>query len=140
MSFGQAVKSVLRQYATFSGRARRSEFWWFYLAVNLMQIVFLWVPLTLLFFALIAGSTSDTNYGGNSFTMTPLAWVAIGLLVVGFLASLAITVPFYAVQVRRLHDTGQSGHWVWLNFLSLGIVPLIMCAMEGNAVRQPVRA
>jgi len=133
MSFGQAVRSVLRQYATFDGRARRSEFWWFYLAVNLMQVVLFVVPGTMFFFAVIAASTNDSNYGSNSFTMPALGWVAIGLLVIGSLASLAVTIPFYAVQARRLHDMGQSAHWIWLNFVSLGIVPLIMCAMEGNA-------
>ena len=38
MNFGQAISSCLSQYATFSGRASRSEFWWFFLFQVLVQI------------------------------------------------------------------------------------------------------
>ena len=38
MSFGEAIKSVFSKYATFSGRARRSEFWYFYLFNLLVTI------------------------------------------------------------------------------------------------------
>ena len=39
MTFAAAVISVLRKYATFSGRARRSEFWWFFLFTALVRAV-----------------------------------------------------------------------------------------------------
>lgn len=39
MGFGAAIKSVFSQYVGFSGRARRSEFWWWYLFVSLVNIV-----------------------------------------------------------------------------------------------------
>jgi uncharacterized membrane protein YhaH (DUF805 family) len=40
MSFSQAVSSVLlNKYATFSGRARRSEYWWWYLFVTLVYVI-----------------------------------------------------------------------------------------------------
>ncbi len=35
-------------------------------------------------------------------------------------------------MVRRLHDMGQTGAWVLLGFVGLGIVPLIMCIMDGQ--------
>lgn len=38
MNFGQAISNCLSQYATFSGRASRSEFWWFFLFQVLVQI------------------------------------------------------------------------------------------------------
>ena len=39
MSFGQAVSTVFSKYATFSGRARRSEYWWWYLFVTIVFVV-----------------------------------------------------------------------------------------------------
>ncbi|MBR6339050.1 MAG: DUF805 domain-containing protein [Alloprevotella sp.] len=39
MSFGDAVKTCFKKYASFKGRARRSEFWWFYLAIYVVNSV-----------------------------------------------------------------------------------------------------
>jgi uncharacterized membrane protein YhaH (DUF805 family) len=51
MSFGAAIRSVLGQYATFSGRARRSEYWWWVLAHTLVGLALYVVALGLLFSA-----------------------------------------------------------------------------------------
>lgn len=40
MDFGTSLKTCFSKYATFEGRARRSEFWWFYLAVFIAS----WIP------------------------------------------------------------------------------------------------
>ena len=79
----------LRKYATFSGRARRAEFWWFTL--------FSWVV------GIAAGFIDRT-------TDAP---VLRGLL------GLAFMLPSLAVGVRRLHDGGRSGWWLVLPVLSL---------------------
>lgn len=44
MSFGEAIKCVFSKYATFSGRARRSEYWYFYLFTFLVSLVFEFIP------------------------------------------------------------------------------------------------
>jgi uncharacterized membrane protein YhaH (DUF805 family) len=44
MGFFEAVKTCLTKYVTFNGRARRSEFWWFFLFSALLGIIFSWVP------------------------------------------------------------------------------------------------
>lgn len=44
MSFGEAIKSVFSKYATFSGRARRSEYWYFYLFTFLVSLAFNCIP------------------------------------------------------------------------------------------------
>ncbi len=75
----------LTRYAQFSGRASRSEFWWFQLFI---LIVFM--PLHVLSF--IAGYTGSEA----------LAWVSMGL---GVVVWLALLVPLVSVTVRRLHDT-----------------------------------
>lgn len=87
MSFGEAIKSVFSKYATFSGRARRSEFWYFFLFNMIVSI-----GLTIL---------------GRK---VPI----LGFL--GSLWSLAILIPYLAVTVRRFHDIGKSG-WTYLYFL-----------------------
>lgn len=77
-----AVKSCLRQFATFSGRASRSEFWWFSL-----------LPFVLL--RLIASLDKALPMG----------------TVLGAIIFLALIPPWLAVGSRRLHDMGRSGWW-----------------------------
>lgn len=126
MSFGQAVKTCMSKYADFNGRGRRSEFWWFYLFLQLLYLPFIIVA-TVLYVGGIAASVSAS--GGDDLEIGYLApaLIAYGLL---FLVSLVMYIPFLAASARRLHDMGQSGHWLWLNLASLGIVPLIMCIMD----------
>jgi uncharacterized membrane protein YhaH (DUF805 family) len=97
MSFTQAIRSVYRNYATFSGRAPRSEYWWFQLF--LLLVVFGWL------FAVAAFGT--TGYS------------AINLLLVFGVAAffIASIVPGIAVAVRRLHVSDKSGWWILVSFL-----------------------
>lgn len=125
MSFGQAVRSCLNKYATFDGRATRSEFWWFYLFMLIMSFVVL-LPGYIL---MLAGAASSSN----SNSVGALFWLGLVLLIVGSLATLALYIPFLAVGCRRLHDRGQSG---WLQLLILvpcgNIVLLVFWVMEGT--------
>ncbi len=95
-----AVRSVLTQYATFSGRASRSELWWWVLALIIVligtQIVDAFAITPLLGF-----DFGDANSG------QPLSW----------LVSLAVLLPNIAVGVRRLHDTDRSGWWILIGFV-----------------------
>ena len=88
---------VLRKYAVFRERARRREYWLFFLVS------------TIIFVGL---SIIDVATG----TFSPA--VSIGLL--GGLYSLATLIPGIAVTVRRLHDTDRSGWW-----LLIGVIPVI---------------
>ncbi len=100
MTFSQAVSSVLlNKYATFSGRARRSEYWWWYLFVTIVFLVASVIDRAIGF------TYSDLTLGGG--------WLAT-------IAAIVFLVPNLAVGVRRLHDTGRSGWW-----LLIGLVPLI---------------
>jgi uncharacterized membrane protein YhaH (DUF805 family) len=97
MSFQDAVRTCLTQkYADFSGRARRSEYWWFFLFSLISSGV-----------ASVIDSILGTRYGGTT-----------GL--VQALVQLALLVPGIAVGVRRLHDTARSGWW-----LLIGLVPVV---------------
>src|SRR5436189_326586 len=89
MGFGAAIQSCFSKYATFRGRAPRSEYWYFVLFSILIQI-----PASILDSALSPERTSSRNGP------------------VSALLSLALLLPSLAVTVRRLHDTNRSGFWV----------------------------
>jgi uncharacterized membrane protein YhaH (DUF805 family) len=86
MDFGEAVRVCLRKYAVFSGRARRSEYWFFVLFGFLCNI-------------------------GASIAEGVIRTVAHVYVPLGAVASLALFLPQLAANVRRLHDTDRSG---WL--------------------------
>ncbi len=98
MNMVESVTVVLTKYADFNGRARRSEYWWFYLAY------------VLVIFAVSAISELQTSQSGQPGVISLLA----GLVVLGTF------LPMLAVQVRRLHDIDKSG-WNILWF----IIPLV---------------
>ena len=87
---------VLRKYAVFDGRARRTEFWLFFLINCIIAFVLSFLE-AIVGFASIAGAS-----------------------ILGSLYMLAVLIPYLAVGVRRLHDTGRSGWWMLIY-----IVPLI---------------
>lgn len=88
---------ALSQYATFSGRARRKEYWFFMLFYVL--------------FYLVAAFLDDMASAGAKDD---------GPGIVAGMFSLALLLPSIAVGVRRLHDIGRSGWW-----LLLSIIPVI---------------
>jgi uncharacterized membrane protein YhaH (DUF805 family) len=124
MSFGDAVRTCINKYATFDGRASRSEFWWFYLFTILAMFVLYLIPFV---FGAIASAMSD-NVVGTIFGILAV----IGFILI-FVVYIGLIIPLLAVGCRRLHDRGQSG---WLQLLLLvpcgNIVLLIFWIMEGT--------
>lgn len=98
MTFTQSISICLQKYATFSGRASRSEFWWFFLFCTIWNVL----------------STIGANaiFGED----TPAA------VITDLFISLVLFLPFYAVSARRLHDIGRSG-WAMLWYLPV-VVPV----------------
>jgi uncharacterized membrane protein YhaH (DUF805 family) len=102
MSFGEAITTVFRKYAEFTGRATRPEFWWWAL-FNLL------VAAALNFFNVI-------RIGDNAY---------LGSLLAG-LWGVAVLLPNLAVTVRRLRDSGYGwGHLFWILVPIAGIFVLI---------------
>ena len=102
MEFGEAIRTCFRKFGTFSGRASRSEFWYFQLFVVITAIV-----ADILDRALF--STSEALNG-------PLAWIQ----------TVVTIVPSIAVGSRRLHDADKTG-WLQLIILTvIGVIPLIV--------------
>ncbi len=103
MNFVQAVTSCLKlNYANFSGRASRSELWFF-----------------ILFYC--------------------LAMIALGILsaIVHpaiYILALGLVIPGLAVQIRRLHDVGRSGWFIFINLVPIvGPLLLLYWAVQPSA-------
>lgn len=115
---------VRNNYANFSGRARRREYWMFTLINGLISLA-LYLPAMFLGF-----DPASTATGEASTSVNPLVYIFLGLYV---LYSLAMLVPSLAVLVRRLHDTGKSGWWVLIGFIPLAsLVLLVFTIMDSQ--------
>lgn len=99
-AFTNAISTCLSKYITFSGRARRPEYWWFFLFVVLGSVAF--SVLDSIFF----GSEPESGIAGQ-----PLY----------SLFSIAVFFPLLAAGWRRLHDTGRPG-WYLLLPLAVSLV------------------
>lgn len=119
MTFGQSIQTVFSKYVTFSGRASRSEFWWWVLFVFVTNLVLSVID------SVLFGTTVTTEYGFEASTNTPFLSGLFGL---------ATLLPGISVAVRRLHDRDKSGWWYWLVLIPLvGIIILIVWfATEGT--------
>ena len=132
ISFGKAVGRFFKKYATFSGRASRSEFWWWYLANAIVGIV-----LGILYaigFATSERSTvsmsSSTSTSVQSTVTEPSAlFVISGILFL--LWGLAIIIPTLALGWRRLHDANLPGA-LWIIALFVGIVGIVFGLLPSN--------
>jgi uncharacterized membrane protein YhaH (DUF805 family) len=96
---------VLKKYAVFSGRARRQEYWMFFL-FNMA--------------AAIIVAILDNVLGTY-----PLLYA---------IYALAVLLPGLGVAIRRLHDTGKSGWWLFIGIVPLigGIWLIVLMATEGQ--------
>jgi uncharacterized membrane protein YhaH (DUF805 family) len=107
MNFGQAIKTCLNKYATFSGRATRSEYWYFFLFLVIVNIV---------------ASVLDSTIFGD-------------MPVLYLIATLALLVPSIAAGVRRLHDTDKSGWWLLVGLIPvIGTIVLIVFFCQRGSV------
>jgi uncharacterized membrane protein YhaH (DUF805 family) len=103
---------VLRKYAQFDGRARRTEFWMFSLINCVIQFVYISAVM------LAAVVLGDRGSSATALLMIPLVIYAF-----------AVIIPGLAVTVRRLHDTGRSGAYFLIAFIPLA-GPIILLVFE----------
>jgi len=107
VGFGEAIATCFRKYAVFSGRASRSEYWFFILFEILLYIALVTVDLVA-----FRGSVN----------------------VLSSIASLVLLLPGLAVLVRRLHDLDKSGGWFFISFIPLigSIWLLVLLCQRGT--------
>ena len=113
--FIENIKNVIfKNYANFNGRARRSEFWLFYLFIFIV-------------YAVLGG-------GASAFIFLKIRIVATIFSGILGLFSLGLFIPDLALTVRRLHDTGRSG-WFFLIVLIPIVGPFILlyfCVLDSK--------
>lgn len=111
MGFQDAVRAGFSNYATFTGRASRPEFWWFALFVFLGNIVV----------GLADRFLFGTGFDGSSVSL------------LGAIFGLVVLLPTVAVGVRRLHDIDKSGWWYLLILIPvLGyLIVIFFCIQRG---------
>lgn len=95
MGFVESVKTCFSKYVTFSGRARRSELWFFVLFMYLVTLI-------------ISNLSSILSISAQTSN------------IISSVVSLIFFLPHLAAEFRRLHDVGKSG-W-WLLFLLLPVI------------------
>ncbi|MDE6297676.1 MAG: DUF805 domain-containing protein [Muribaculaceae bacterium] len=106
VSFSEAISRAFNNYCCFTGRASRSEYWWFALFCAIVN----WA------IALIFGLT----FGMDSVVFNTISW----------LWSVAIFLPSLGLLFRRLHDTGRSGWnccWALLPVVGWIIILVFVC-------------
>ena len=103
-----SYKRVFTNYADFSGRSGRAEYWWFALTIYILSAALYFVTLALI-----------PNFG--YYALTP-----------SILLVITTTIPYLAVTVRRLHDTNRSAWWLllWLIPYIGAIVLLVLMAFK----------
>ena len=107
MNFFEAVRSGFRNYVNFSGRAVRSEYWYWALFGMIVVVVF--------------GVIDELLNPGTQMGAFSVANVIV---------MLALVLPGLAVSVRRLHDIDFTGWWVLLGFTIIGAFVLIYWACQ----------
>ena len=91
---------VLKKYVVFSGRARRSEYWYFALFNFLIALVLSVIGITI--------SIASGNFSTMIIAYT-ISWIY----------GLAVLLPGLGVAIRRLHDIGKSGWMIFINLIPL---------------------
>jgi uncharacterized membrane protein YhaH (DUF805 family) len=115
MGFATAVKSFWSNYTNFSGRARRSEYWFIQLFLLLTNLAAAAIDL-----ALMNGDVDRliANGGGG---------------IVGLMWIVATIVPALAALVRRLHDTSRSGWWALMVLVPIaGAIVILVFTVEDS--------
>jgi len=124
--------TITKRYADFSGRASRSEYWFF----GLFFILIIFAILILV--SIIVGLTSSSSAADLS-SDNPLVGLGTSgkiLLALLVIFMVALTIPWIALTVRRLHDIGRSGWWYLIRFIPLGgLVLFVFSVLESEPGR-----
>ena len=109
-------KPILKHYADmwsrgrdFRGRSTRAAYW----SASIVNLIV----------SFVLGAISAAIWNLDSNDLGPLEAIY----------SLVALLPMIALGVRRLHDVGRSGKWLWLSFTGIGIIPLIWWSLKASS-------
>ena len=107
-----SISTCFTKYADFSGRASRSEYWWFFLFCGILSFIVEFIPEILL-------HNQNLNYASYA-----SLWFFLSGIV-----TLVLFLPSLAVAVRRLHDIDRSGWWwlIWLTGIGIPVLIYFFC-------------
>ena len=115
----ESMQTCFKNYFKFSGRARRSEFWYFYVITRGLAIIFFSISLSYTHYEESHPYSNVTVIRRVPDSNTYYVFFSIFLVI-----ELVTIIPYLAVSTRRLHDIGRTG---WYNFLL--IVPFGVCCL-----------
>ena len=105
MGFMDSIKKCFGMYVNASGRASRSEYWWFYL-----------------FYVIVAQVSSMV------FTMIAVATDITAILLLSTIVTIAVGIPGICAAIRRMHDHDKSGWFILIPFYNI-----YLTIIEGQA-------
>ncbi|WP_247913045.1 DUF805 domain-containing protein [Streptococcus sp. oral taxon 431] len=118
-----AYKNFFKNYAEFTGRSTRPDFWWVWLGNLILSI-----PFWIIYFYIVYLSTVMDSVSDSASEATFMAFGLVAIIYAVFY--LAILVPTLALSVRRLRDAGFHWAFIFLRFAPMGgIALLILFAM-----------
>ena len=119
MGFSEAVRVCLGKYVTFSGRAKRPEYWYFVLFMFLGGLIF---------------SVFDyVLFGGTTELATTSSEVRSSGGPLNSIFNLAVLLPSLAVGWRRMHDTGRSGLFLFFPLIVMICIGVYLAIWGGLA-------
>ncbi|WP_170551639.1 DUF805 domain-containing protein [Ruegeria atlantica] len=105
MTFSDAIRTCFTKFLTFSGRASRSEYWFFFLFIVIWSIIAGIIDAQ--FFTQVAVTETETSKSVTATSSAPVQSIV----------SLIVFIPHLAVAWRRMHDTGRNGLYALLPIL-----------------------
>lgn len=123
-----AYKNFFKNYAEFTGRSTRPDFWWVWLGNLILSIPFWIIYFYTVFLSAVMDSINDS--------VSEATFMVFGLVVIIYLVFfLAILVPTLALSVRRLRDAGFHWAFIFLRFVPMGgLALLILLAMPTKEI------
>ena len=124
-----AYKNFFKNYAEFTGRSTRSDYWWVWLGNFILSIPFWIIYFYTVFLSIMMVSIDDS--------VSEATFMVLGLVVIIYaIFYLAILVPTLALSVRRLRDAGFHWAFIFLRFVPMGgIALLILHAMPTKEIK-----
>ena len=114
-----AYKNFFKNYAEFTGRSTRSDYWWVWLGNFILSIPFWIIYFYTVFLSVVMDSVGETLSDTTS--------IFLGLVVIFYVIFfLAILVPTLALSVRRLRDAGFHWAFIFLRFAPMGGIALLI--------------
>jgi len=143
VNFFDALKNCFRNYASFKGRIRRSEYWWFMLVINVISVLL--ITLMFLYLTGVIGvripyynpSSYDPynrDYYPSYYHVSHDSKATLALIIITCLYISGIMLPVLSATVRRLHDVGKRGEYIFIGFVPFfgGLTLLVLLCFDSH--------